>query len=38
LQSEKLQEAAIKSVVDSKYIDELVSKYVEEKLRGKKGK
>ena len=38
LQSEKLQEAAIKSVIDSKYIDELVSKYVEEKLKGKKGK
>ena len=38
LQSEKLQETAIKSVVDSKYIDELVRKYVEEKLRKKKGK
>ena len=38
LQSEKLQEAAIKSVIDSKYIDELVSKYVEEKLKEKKGK
>ena len=35
LQSEKLQETAIKSVVDSKYIDELVRKYVEEKLRKK---
>ena len=35
LQSEKLQEAAIKSVVDSKYIDQLVAKYVKEKLKGK---